>query len=706
MNAPSIRNPHFIAVLILYLTCAAGLLAFPKKDFNESEALALLDETEGLARVAVLIDLADYYAYIKDHWKTDGMLEEATNWLEGYQNLKTDSYACALYAQAQSLLLNDDEALEWGGRARFLAEQQEKVEVELMSLKTLGDTLLRSQNYEKSISYYLRGIELCDQLGLDRDKALMFNNLSICYMQLREWKKAEIYVADALELVGKDDDLYWPLEINYCSSIIRLREYEEAEERLLKGKRYFEKKEMHHFYALTLSVLAGMERARGNPEKSLEYAKEVFERGELLHRKYLVSRTYRYEAEVLEQLNRSEEAKKSFHKALEIAKRNNLNVEEVAAYRALIDFYKEQGDFENTYFYQSGLMTLERAVFDRKVKAQRILYDLQFEMEEMAREIELLNKEKEISEIKLIQQELRAQRSEHELLVSRKQNQVKAYQRNFVILAFILTSLLGVVIYKRYRDIGKVNRQILEQKQEIADNHEKLKKLLKEKDEILGIVAHDLKNPLMNLIGIGDLLIEGWKDYDENQLKDLLDSSVESSLQMREIITNLLDLNRIEVGEVAPKIEAVDVKELIENIIDGQRFRLKEKKQSIRTDFDHYSSILSSDRFICRQIFENLISNALKFSPVGGIITVYIQTEKEVLRICVEDQGPGISEDEQKKLFQKYSRLSAKPTGGEPTVGLGLSIVKKLTEILGGKVWCESELGKGSRFYVELSSSV
>ena len=111
------------------------------------------------------------------------------------------------------------------------------------------------------------------------------------------------------------------------------------------------------------------------------------------------------------------------------------------------------------------------------------------------------------------------------------------------------------------------------------------------------------------------------------------------------------------------------------------------------------------DTSVAVQVLENLVSNAVKYSPPGKDIFVRLQKRAEAVRVEVQDQGPGLSAEDQKKLFGKFARLSAKPTGGEHSTGLGLSIVKKMVEAMNGQVWCESELGRGATFTVEFPAA-
>ena len=110
------------------------------------------------------------------------------------------------------------------------------------------------------------------------------------------------------------------------------------------------------------------------------------------------------------------------------------------------------------------------------------------------------------------------------------------------------------------------------------------------------------------------------------------------------------------------------------------------------------------DPNITRQVLDNLISNAIKYSPPGKPVSVRLLQTESAVRCEIQDEGPGLSDTDQQKLFGKFARLTAQPTGGEHSTGLGLFIVKKLVTAMNGKVWCESELGKGATFVVEFGT--
>jgi signal transduction histidine kinase len=203
---------------------------------------------------------------------------------------------------------------------------------------------------------------------------------------------------------------------------------------------------------------------------------------------------------------------------------------------------------------------------------------------------------------------------------------------------------------------------------------------------------------------------------------------------MFELITNLLDVNAIESGNLLLQPTVFSANVLLSGVLD--RFEQPALLKNIRLQLflpeEHL--YVNADNYATIQIIENLLSNAIKYSPHGQFVQIRLKesvilqanriwtredwmqidendngqmqgyTEKCV-RVEVQDFGPGLTEEDKAYLFTKFARLSAQPTAGEHSTGLGLSIVKKLTEALNGRVWCESEFGKGATFIVELPQS-
>ena len=233
---------------------------------------------------------------------------------------------------------------------------------------------------------------------------------------------------------------------------------------------------------------------------------------------------------------------------------------------------------------------------------------------------------------------------------------------------------------------------------ELKHARERLREMNEEKNEFMGIAAHDLRNPLSAIQGYAEMIIEDAQSLAHRDLEGNGQRIREAAKRMTEMVQNFLDANRIERGELKLNMAISDLSPLLQSVLETQSPHATAKGQMIQLELPPTPTLALADVSITLQVFENLVSNAVKYSPPGKKIFVRLKAEAGVVRFEVEDQGPGLSKEDQKKLFGKFARLSAKPTGGEHSTGLGLSIVKRLVEAMNGKVWCESELGMGAKF--------
>jgi signal transduction histidine kinase len=174
-----------------------------------------------------------------------------------------------------------------------------------------------------------------------------------------------------------------------------------------------------------------------------------------------------------------------------------------------------------------------------------------------------------------------------------------------------------------------------------------------------------------------------------------------AATRMRDLIRTLLDANAIEQGKFISHVERCDINEIVTQCIESNRANADRKNIILRVGISD-SLWAKADRAATMQIFDNLISNALKFSPPQTTVYVHTLPEKDFVLVNVRDEGPGISAQDQKNLFKKFLRLTARPTGGESSNGLGLAIVKKLVDGMSGTIQCQSTLGLGTIFMVRL----
>jgi len=254
------------------------------------------------------------------------------------------------------------------------------------------------------------------------------------------------------------------------------------------------------------------------------------------------------------------------------------------------------------------------------------------------------------------------------------------------------------------KTLQKANKDIRRQKEEIQIKNAELTELNHEKNHLIGIIAHDLKNPLTSTISITEYFKD--KMASENNSEDLENVSfmLKALQRMNQMISKILDIGVIESKSINLQLEKTNLKKLIEMVNLNFKDHLLQKQLNLQLDVnDTYAMV---DPNYMTQVYENLVSNAIKFSPNNKNIHIKIWEEGDKIRSLVSDEGPGISAEDQGKLFGKFQVLSSRPTGGEKSTGLGLSIVKKYVEAMKGKVWCESEPGKGANFYIDLEKAI
>lgn len=245
---------------------------------------------------------------------------------------------------------------------------------------------------------------------------------------------------------------------------------------------------------------------------------------------------------------------------------------------------------------------------------------------------------------------------------------------------------------------------------ELAEANNRLETLNREKNEFLGIAAHDLKNPLGAIKLASDFLNSHADSVSPADIRELSGDILRTSSYMFSIISNLLDINALESGKIAVTLAPANIGELVQFVIENYRQRASNKSIELVYTSPGIPVMALADTYRLREVLENLLSNAIKFSPQHrsieiGISTVQSSQGTTAAQISIRDHGPGISPDDMKKLFGKFQKLDARPTNGEDSTGLGLSIVKKLMELMNGSVRCESTLGDGATFFVELPAA-
>ncbi len=240
--------------------------------------------------------------------------------------------------------------------------------------------------------------------------------------------------------------------------------------------------------------------------------------------------------------------------------------------------------------------------------------------------------------------------------------------------------------------------------QQITQKNEELQKINAEKDKFFSIIAHDLKSPLISVVGFSELLLEKVRENDEQGIKKYADIIFNSSHSAMDLLSNLMEWSLSQTGRMDFDPETFDMTEMITETSD--LFIDIASQKSIRIVKELPSGIsVYADKDMIGSVLRNLISNAIKFSMPNGTITVSVENKLGEVMLKVRDSGVGISKSDIDKLFRIDENFTTAGTQDEKGTGLGLILCKEFVEKHGGKIWVESELGKGSVFYVSISNN-
>jgi signal transduction histidine kinase len=245
-----------------------------------------------------------------------------------------------------------------------------------------------------------------------------------------------------------------------------------------------------------------------------------------------------------------------------------------------------------------------------------------------------------------------------------------------------------------------LEEKVRERTHELNEKNDMLLKLNQEKNEFLGIVAHDLKNPLSGILGLSQAIKENIDTFSKDELIEFNRDIEQSAEKMFQLITNLLDVNAIESGKFNCILNYVDLVPILTSLCHTYEKPARDKKITIifEKPIEKYSAW--ADENMVDQILDNVLSNAIKYSPFEKDVFIKIYRDESMIYCDIQDQGQGLSQADQLKLFKKFTRLTPKPTAKEHSTGLGLFIAKKLIESINGKISCKSELDHGSTFTV------
>ena len=253
-----------------------------------------------------------------------------------------------------------------------------------------------------------------------------------------------------------------------------------------------------------------------------------------------------------------------------------------------------------------------------------------------------------------------------------------------------------------YDDLSRVNNELANLQRELAKKNAELEKLNEEKNRLLGMAAHDLRNPLAVILLYAEFLENETGAVRHEEQRKIVAAIRQTSEFMLRLVDDLLDVSTIESGRLTLDLQTADLAGLVARNVHLNSTLAAKKDIAIEFEPPSLPVQLSFDVGKIEQVLNNLIGNAIKFSHRGTRVTVQLTNADDYAKVAIEDQGQGIPEADLPKLFQPFSKISVRSTDGEQSTGLGLAICRRLIEGHGGRIGVESEVGRGSTFFFTL----
>ncbi|MGD9329549.1 MAG: tetratricopeptide repeat-containing sensor histidine kinase [Cyclobacteriaceae bacterium] len=541
-----------------------------------------------------------------------------------------------------------------------------------------------------SIEYFLKARVGYELLGRDDKAANTLNNIGVTYEEIENYEKSKEFYFESLKVHKRLNNLEIQTAVynNIGSTFEALDQLDSAEYYYNKSLELARDNNPDENMANALGNLGNVYYKREEYTKALDYQRRALSYDLKNNNIIGLVETYSSMGLIYLGLNNYNRAYESFNKALSICKEHDLKSREAELYENFSDYYEKLGDFQNAYIFYLKHTQLKDSIFTLEMRKQIEDLQLSYQANRREQEIALLNERNNLKDTQLQLQTTKT--------------------RLLLVFTIFTVFVLGLLILnvrvkgKANALLQKQNEKIQQQNQELEDRSIKLEELSHEKDNFINVVAHDLKSPLNNITGLANLIrINGKLSEEQLHYLNLLD---QVSIESKNLVSNLLDLNKLELGLFEQQIEDFEVKDTIDKIIHNYEKAASEKNIVLKKSCPGNISIRNNREFIER-ILDNLVSNAIKFSPNNKEVFISCDYNYQFLVLSVKDEGPGISKKEQQDLFKKFIKLSPRPTGGESSTGLGLAIVKLLVDKLEGEIEVLSKEKKGTEIRIKFPAS-
>lgn len=666
----------FAAVLCFF---CSNISAYSQPD----SLLTLIKTKSDIEKIDALLSLAEYYQNVNPQKG----LQFASEALKMSEELNYSRGRAGSYANLGELyvnLSNFNSGLENHKKALEIRKTSGDKHGIALSLNSIGGILEHLGNYDQAMKNYFEAMQIAEENSDTKELSVSYSLIATLHYILKDYPRALDYCSKAMLIREKLNDNYG-LANSY--ELMGLINYD-----------FRKLQESFKYHSLALKVktelndrigIAGsyqnigmVYRLMQKNDLAINYFSKAMLLREELGDKRGIAASLTSTGEVYVMQGKDKAALDCFLKAFKIRQEIKDKRGLVRSFFHLSTAYQKLGDYKNAFDFQNLYYTFTDS----------------------------LNKAKTLQKLNNLDMQYKSEKKDKEIALLQKDNIIQKTVRNSLIAGFLLVTIIAAGSFAAYRSKRKSNLLLEEKNREISSHHEELKWLNDElrvsnatKDKFFSILAHDLRSPFFGFLGISEELSKNTESLSKEEISEYAGIINQSAKKIFNLVNNLLEWSLLQSGRLNPEFVKLNIHDEVENIKELFVSSALNKSITIENETGPFESACA-DKKMVETILRNLISNAIKFTGVGGRVCVRSKSAGEFLEISVSDSGIGMKEENAEKIFKVDSALSAKGTRGETGSGLGLILCKELTEINGGKVSVESRLGQGTTFTFTLPS--
>jgi len=572
-----------------------------------------------------------------------------------------------------------EKAISFFNEAINLSQQYQFANYQAISYNLLGSIYWEQDNFQKALQAFLCANTIVEKNELKDLKLSTLANIANIYSSDEQWETALIKLNEVLALAEENNDIYQQAVANnnIGTTYEALKEYNKALIHYLRSLELRKSGNITTGLASNYHNLGSINYRLGDYEQAIYFLNTslAIEQGSKSNPLYIYN--YEYLSKVY---LKTKEYKKAAHfllKARALSEELNLIIKKVDLAKLQTEYYFEIGKINLAQKAFSEYDSLRNHFSETEKSKEIIQMQTLYETDKKEKENDLLKAQNQLSQLNLDKE------------IQRK---------NQFIIGFGISIVILIIIIFLLRRMSGAHKTIKDFNLKLEESNGKLQLINNTKDKFFSIIAHDLRSPLGAILSFSNLIDDECSSSKEIETVAEYNTYLnQSARNLNSLLENLLQWSKSQLGSIKHQIVDFNLSEVIEENIEIQRLKAKEKSIEINSHIDKNIHV-NADINMINTVIRNLLSNAIKFSYPKSEINFFAKIDNKMLQLSVQDYGVGIDQAQQDKLFKIESNTSTLGTNNETGTGLGLILCKEFVETNGGSIWIESEKSKGASF--------